>query len=87
MFIYRKMVKRNLHFITEETPEFFDRIALEFEGLQKTLHLFIVGHRSFDRCRFSGVFVVFTNGADDIVPVAVNCMEEIFFFLNMRALL
>ena len=23
------------------------------------------------------------NGADDIVPIAVNSMEEIFFFLNM----
>ena len=83
MFIHRKVIERNLHFITEETPEFFDRVALEFEGLQETLHLFVFGHRSFDWCGFSGVFVSFTNSADDIVPIAVNGMEELFFLVNM----
>lgn len=85
MFIHRKMVKRNLHFVTEETPEFLNRVTLEFEGLQKTLHLFIVGHRSFDWCGFGSVFVIFTDGADNIVPITVNGMEEVFFLLNMRA--
>lgn len=83
MFIYRKMVKRNLHFITEETPEFLNRIALKFQGLQETLHLFVVGHRSFDWCGFGSMFMIFTNGSDDIIPIAVNGMEEIFFLLNV----
>ena len=30
MFIHREVIKRNLHFITEETLEFLNRIALEF---------------------------------------------------------
>lgn len=84
MFFHGKMVKRNLHLITEEMPEFLDRVALEFEGLQETLHLFVVGHRSFDWCGFGSVFMVFTNGADNIVPITVNGMAEIFFLLNMR---
>lgn len=76
MFIHRKMVKRNLHLITEETPEFLDRVALELEGLQETLYLFVVRHRSFDWCGFGSVFMVFTNGTDNIVPIAVNGMED-----------
>ena len=85
MLIHRKMVKRNLHLITEETPEFLDRVTLEFKGLQETLHFFIVGHRSFDWCGFGSVFMIFTNGSDNIIPIAVNGMEELFFLLNMRA--
>lgn len=85
MLFHREMVERNLHLITEEAPKFFNRIALEFEGLQEALHLFIVGHRSFDWCGFDSVFMDFTNGADNIVPIAVYGMEEIFFLLNMGA--
>ena len=74
----------NTSFITaEEAPEFLNRVAFEFECLQETLHLFVIRHRSLDRRRFGSVFVVLTNGADNIVPIAVNGMEEIFFFLNM----
>ena len=79
MFFHGKMVKRNLHLITEEMPEFLDRLALEFESLQETLHLFVVAHSSFDWCGVGSVFMVFTNGADNIVPITVNGMEEIFF--------
>ena len=85
MFIYRKVVKWNLHFVTEEMPEFLDRVAFEFEGLQETLHLFVVGHRPFDWCGFGSVFVICTDSADNIVPIAVNGMEEVFFLLDMRA--
>lgn len=63
MLFYGKVVERNLHFIAEEAPEFLDRVALEFEGLQEMLHLFVVGHWSFNRCGFGSVFVVFTNTA------------------------
>ena len=83
MFIHGKMVKWNLHFIAEEALELLNRVALKLECLQETLHLFVVRHWSFDRGRFGSVFVVLTNGADNIVPIAVNGMEEIFFFLNM----
>ena len=85
MLIHRQLLKRNLHFIAEETPEFLDGIALEFKGMQETLYLFIVGHWSFNRCRFGSVFVILTNGADNIIPIAVNGMEKVFFLLNMRA--
>lgn len=83
MLVHGKMVKRNLHFITEKSPEFLDRVALEFEGLQETLNFFVVGHWSFNRCRFGSMLMVLTNGADNVIPVAVNGMKEIFFFLNM----
>ena len=79
------MVKWNLHLIAEEAPEFLNRITFEFEGLQETLYFFVVGHRSFDWCGFGSVFVAFTDGADNIVPIAVSGMEEVFFLLNMRA--
>lgn len=29
------------------------------------------------------MFMIFTNGSDDIIPIAVNGMEEIFFLLNV----
>lgn len=86
MLVHRKVVKRNMHLITEETPEFLDMDSLEFEGLQETLHLFVVGHRPFDWCGFDSVFMVFANGADNIVPIAVKGIEEVFFLLNMWTL-
>ena len=83
MFIHRKMVKWDLHFVTEKTPEFLNRVALEFESLQEALNLFIIGHRSFDRSRFSSVFMFLTDRADNIIPVTVNGVEKIFLLLDM----
>ena len=78
MLIHGKMVERNLHFIAEKTPEFLNRIALEFECLQDTLHFFVVGYGSFDRCRFSSILMFFTDGVDDFIPIAVNSMGKVF---------
>ena len=77
------MVKWDLHFVTEETPEFLNRVALEFESLQEALYLFIIGHWSFNRCGFGSVVMIFTNGSDNIIPVTVNGVEKIFLLLDM----
>ena len=82
MFFFEELIVVNLQFFAEVTPEFFNRITLIFHGLQKTLHLFIVGSRSFNGSRFRGVLVVLTDAANDPIQIAVDVMEEVFLFVD-----
>lgn len=82
MLVIKKLIVVNLQFFAEVTPEFFNRITLIFHGLQKTLHLFIVGSRSFNGSRFRGVLVVLTDAANDPIQIAVDVMEEVFLFVD-----
>ena len=84
MLVIKKLIVVNLQFFAEVTPEFFNRITLIFHGLQKTLHLFIVGSRSFNGSRFRGVLVVLTDAANDPIQIAVDVMEEEYFFHNIH---
>lgn len=82
MLILREFVIVNLQFLTEIPPKFFNGVTLIFQRLQKSLHLFVVGCGAFNGSRFRGVLILFPNAANDPIQIAVDVMEEIFFFVN-----
>lgn len=82
MLILREFVIVNLQFLTEIPPKFFNGVTLIFQRLQKPLHLFIVGSRAFNGRRFCGILILFPDAANDPIQIAVDVMEEIFFFVD-----
>lgn len=66
-----------LKYLNKEPEDFIDYIIWRIESHPNVL--------SSDELNvIEGYFMNSqANGADDIVPIAVNSMEEIFFFLNM----
>ena len=62
--------------------KFFNRIALVFHGLQKPLHLFVVGCGAFNGSGFRGILVFLTDAANDPIQIAVDVMEEVFLFVD-----
>ena len=82
MLVIKKLIVVNLQFFAEVTPEFFNRITLVFHGLQKTLHLFVVGCGAFNGSGFRGILVFLTDAANDPIQIAVDVMEEVFLFVD-----
>lgn len=82
MFFFEELIVVNLQFFAEVTPEFFNRITLVFHGLQKTLHLFVVGCGAFNGSGFRGILVFLTDAANDPIQIAVDVMEEVFLFVD-----
>lgn len=75
VFILRELVIVNLQFVAEVTPEFLNGVTLVFHGLQQALHLFFVGS-PLNRCRFSSVLMVLSNGTNNSVQISMDVMEN-----------
>ena len=80
MLVIKKLIVVNLKLLAKITPKFFNRVTLVFHGLQKPLHLFVVGCGAFNGSGFRGILVFLTDAANDPIQIAVDVMEEVFLF-------
>ena len=82
MLVIKKLIVVNLKLLAKITPKFFNRVTLVFHGLQKPLHLFVVGCGAFNGSGFRGILVFLTDAANDPIQIAVDVMEEVFLFVD-----